>query len=102
MQTTLTDAELLKKKIIYRSWYRGSKETDKILGFFVKKYIDDLSETELLQLLNLLDEQDVDIYDWVSGKKPIPADLQGNPVLKKIIDFSFSDEVAEMGIKLGN
>ena len=31
----------LKKKIIYRSKYRGTKEMDKLLGKFVKKYIDD-------------------------------------------------------------
>ena len=32
----------LKKKIIYRSNYRGTKEMDKLLGKFVKKYINDL------------------------------------------------------------
>jgi antitoxin CptB len=99
---TLTETETLKKKLIYRSWYRGSKEADKIFGFFVRKYIDDFSPSELNQLSDLLDEQDVDLYDWVAGKKPIPDDLKDNLMLKKIINFSFSDEVAEMGAKLGN
>ena len=33
----------LKKKIIYRSNYRGTKEMDKLLGAFTKKYIDELN-----------------------------------------------------------
>ena len=38
----------LKNKIIYRANYRGSKEMDKLLGSFTKKYIDQLKDEELL------------------------------------------------------
>ena len=34
----------LKKKIIYRSNYRGTKEMDKLLGAFAKKHIDELNQ----------------------------------------------------------
>ena len=34
----------LKKKIIYRSNYRGTKEMDKLLGTFTKKNINNLAE----------------------------------------------------------
>ena len=34
--------EDLKKKIIYRSTYRGTKEMDTLLGSFIKKYINTL------------------------------------------------------------
>ena len=47
--------DLLKKKIIYRSNYRGTKEMDKLLGAFTKKYIDELSTNDLLDLEKLLD-----------------------------------------------
>ena len=40
----------LKKKIIYRSNYRGTKEMDKLLGAFTKKYIDVLSVNDLSDL----------------------------------------------------
>ena len=33
------DIEQIKKKIIYRSNYRGTKEMDKLLGAFTNKYI---------------------------------------------------------------
>ena len=37
----ILNIEQLKKKIIYRSNYRGTKEMDKLLGYFTKKYIDE-------------------------------------------------------------
>ena len=40
----------LKKKIIYRSNYRGTKEMDKLLGAFTKKYINQLNQDELIDL----------------------------------------------------
>mgnify|MGYP001233176426 CR=1 FL=1 len=45
----------LKKKIIYRSNYRGTKEMDKLLGTFVKTYIDNLNEKDLINLEKLLE-----------------------------------------------
>ena len=42
--------EQLKKKIIYRSNYRGTKEMDKLLGAFVKEYIDKLNKEDLFDL----------------------------------------------------
>ena len=36
----------LKKKIIYRSNYRGTKEMDNLLGAFAQKYIDKLNESD--------------------------------------------------------
>ena len=40
----------LKKKIIYRSNYRGTKEMDKLLSAFTNKYIDILNKNDLLDL----------------------------------------------------
>jgi antitoxin CptB len=48
----------LKKKIIYRSNYRGTKEMDKLLGAFTKKYIDVFTNEELKELEKLLDFDD--------------------------------------------
>ena len=41
----------LKKKIIYRSTYRGTKEMDKLLSSFTKKYINTLNETAVLDYI---------------------------------------------------
>ena len=57
----------LKKKIIYRSSYRGTKEMDKLLGAFTKKYIDQLSLDDLYELNKLLDIDDTNLYNFYNG-----------------------------------
>jgi len=64
MMINITD---LKKKIIYRSLYRGTKEMDKLLGSFTKKYINTLHEEELLHLCDLLDRDDENLYKYNQG-----------------------------------
>ena len=61
------DIEQLKKKIIYRSNYRGTKEMDKLLGAFTKEYIDELSIEDLLNLEKLLSFDDNNLYNYYNG-----------------------------------
>ena len=57
----------LKKKIIYRSNYRGTKEMDKLLGKFVKKYINDLQEKDLIDLDKFLNIDDTNLYNFYNN-----------------------------------
>ncbi len=57
----------LKKKIIYRSNYRGTKEMDKLLGSFTKAYINKLSINDLVKLEKLLNVDDVNLYNFFNG-----------------------------------
>jgi len=59
--------DLLKKKIIYRSNYRGTKEMDKLLRSFTKKYIEILSLKDLTDLEKLLDIDDTNLYNYYNG-----------------------------------
>jgi antitoxin CptB len=58
----------LKNKIIYRSTYRGTKEMDKLLSSFTKKYINKLNDEELLCLSDLLDYDDENLYKFNQDK----------------------------------
>ena len=81
----------LKKKIIYRSNYRGTKEMDKLLGAFTKKYIDLLNENELIELEKLLNIDDTNLYNFYN-------DLDYNFKFKKnninylFKEFKYNDE----------
>ena len=62
-----TDIEQIKKKIIYRSNYRGTKEMDKLLGAFTKKYLDELDYEDLNELILLLEIDDNNLYNFYNG-----------------------------------
>ena len=63
----------LKKKIIYRSNYRGTKEMDKLLGAFTNKYINELTKQDLVNLEKLLDIDDNNLYNFYNN---IETDIQ--------------------------
>ena len=62
-----TDIEQIKKKIIYRSNYRGTKEMDKLLGAFTNKYLDNLNYEDLNELIKLLEIDDNNLYNFYNG-----------------------------------
>jgi len=59
--------EKLKKKIIYRSSYRGNKEMDIILKSFISEYIDKLRDDELKILYDFLEIDDDTLYKFKNG-----------------------------------
>ena len=79
-----------KKKIIYRSTYRGNKEMDKILSSFTKKYINTFNDTELIQLSNLLKLDDENLYKLNIGKKT-SIKININKVTELFKDFIFKN-----------
>ena len=81
----------LKKKIIYRSNYRGTKEMDKLLGAFTKKYINQLNQDELRDLEKLLDIDDTSLYNFFNG---IDNEIKFNEtnILKLFKNFKYNNE----------
>jgi len=64
----MTNKEILKKQIIYRSKHRGTKEMDLLLGKFVKKYINLLNIDDLLDLNSMLSIEDEVLFNWYFNK----------------------------------
>ena len=66
-------AETRLKRLKIRSWRRGTKEMDLILGGWSDAHLAGLSEDELALYEALLEENDQDLYAWVAGRDPVPA-----------------------------
>jgi antitoxin CptB len=81
----------LKKKIIYRSNYRGSKELDKLLGSFTKIYINKLDESELLLLSDLLDLDDENLYKFNQGQTT-SIKIENNRITELFKKFIYKNE----------
>ena len=65
----ISNIEQFKKKILYRSNYRGTKEMDKLLGAFTNKHINELNQSDLIDLEKLLDIDDNNLYNFYNGLK---------------------------------
>ena len=78
-----------KKKIIYRSSYRGTKEMDNLMSSFTKKIINNLNQHELVNLSNLLDVDDENLYKYHQGLI-VNINIEENEVTKLFKEFSYS------------
>ena len=77
---------IIKKKIVYRSERRGTKEMDLILSNFVKKYINSFNENELKDLESLLNIDDETLYKWYLSHDS-SSEVPINNITKKLKDF---------------
>ena len=82
----MNSIDLLRKKILYRSEYRGIKEMELLLNSFVKKHINDFSIAELKQLDNLLNFDDDSLFKWYLNKK-VEIKIPNNKVSKLLKNF---------------
>ena len=71
--------EIIKKKLIYRAGYRGTKEMDILLSSFVNKYINDFDENLLLELEKFLDFEDEIILNFYNFNL-VEKDIDQNKV----------------------
>lgn len=79
-----------RKKLIFRSWHRGTREMDLLLGSFADKHVNAFTEVQLEEYEDLLKENDPDLYNWFSGREAPPEDAQSS-VLTLFLEHNFVD-----------
>jgi antitoxin CptB len=77
------------KRLTYRSWHRGCKETDVILGNFCDAHLAEMSDAELHIFEQFLDEDDAEIWAWLTEKTPCPNHAY-TPMLRIMRTIQFS------------
>lgn len=82
-QITTAGLDARRRRVHFRAWHRGMREMDLILGQFSDAAIADLAEAELDQLEALMEEPDRDIFMWLTGEAPTPAEFD-NAVFARI------------------
>jgi len=70
---TSADLDPRRRKILFRAWHRGMRETDLIMGRFADAEIDKLSEAELDLFEQLIEVLDRDLLSWITGEAEVPA-----------------------------
>lgn len=75
-----------RKRMRYRAWHRGTKESDIILGTFADAKLPDLDAAGLDAFEALLDVPDPVIYDWVTRRAPVPDEMD-TPLMRDLLAF---------------
>ena len=64
--------ELRRRRLLFRCWHRGTQEIDLIFGTFAERSVTQLSAAQLDRFDALLDCDDTDLFDWVTGRTTPP------------------------------
>jgi antitoxin CptB len=82
-------SEIRRKRLLYRSWHRGTREGDLIMGRFAAAHLAGFDEDRLDRYEALLDCTDVDLFDWVTGRAAPPA-IYDHDVMRLLLAFTKS------------
>jgi antitoxin CptB len=80
--------DIRRKRLLFRSWHRGTKETDLLLGSFAERHLAGMSEAQLDRYEALLEENDAALYDWITGRAAPPPERDSD-VLRLLMEFRF-------------
>ena len=79
-------SDIRRKRLLFRSWHRGTRESDLSLGRFAEAHIAGLDAGQLDRYEALLECADADLFDWVSGRTPLPA-AYDHDVMRLLLAF---------------
>jgi antitoxin CptB len=83
MTTTL---DIRKKRLLFRSWHRGMREADLILGSFAEANLAGFDDARLDRYEALLECPDADLFDWIAGRA-VPPPEYDTDVTRLLIAF---------------
>jgi antitoxin CptB len=79
-----------RRRLLFRSWHRGIREMDLILGRFADAVIAELGDAELDDYERLMERPDPELYSWISGELPVPRDYDTG-VFRRLRTFHSAD-----------
>lgn len=80
--------EKQRKRLLYQSRHRGTKESDLFLGAFADRYLPNFTATQLAEYDAILAESDDTLFDWIYGRIMPPPRLDGG-VMRLLLTFRY-------------
>lgn len=81
-----SDLDIRRRKALFRSWHRGIREMDLVLGRFADAEIGNLSDAELDEYEQLMEVPDRDLFQWLTGEVAAPGNY-ATPTFARIRAF---------------
>ena len=80
--------EIRRKRLKFRSWHRGIKEADILLGSFAERFLEKMTAPQLDLYENLLREADSDLVAWITNDRKPPEHYNHDVMtMLKSIDY---------------
>lgn len=73
-QPDASPADARRRRLLFRATHRGTYENDLMIGGFVRAHLDSFTDADLDALEALMEWPDVDLADWLTGRRPMPPD----------------------------
>ncbi len=80
----LTPAQTRRRRLLFRATHRGTHETDLLIGGYVTPRLETFTEVELDALEEVMELPDVDLADWLTGRRPIPPEAD-SPMMRALL-----------------
>ena len=77
-----------RKRLLFRSWHRGTREADLLLGSFADAHLSAFDGAMLDRYEALLEIPDADLFDWITGRTAPPPEYDSD-VTRLLLAFRF-------------
>jgi len=81
-------SDIRRKRLLYRSWHRGTREADLLLGGFAEANLPGFDEARLDRYEALLECPDADLFDWIAGRAAPPPEYD-HDVTRLLLAFRY-------------
>jgi antitoxin CptB len=80
----MPDLDTRRRRLVFRANHRGTKEADLMIGGFVARHVAGFDVAALGELEALLELPDVDLADWLTGRRPAPEEID-TPLFRRML-----------------
>jgi antitoxin CptB len=94
MPASMTEPlDIRRKRLLFRSWHRGTKEADLLLGSFAERHLPGFTREQIDRYEALLAADDTDLLAWIAGRARPPAERESD-ILRLLLAFKYTPRPA--------